>query len=323
MRARAGWWGAIAGGILFPVVVRDPYLLQIGVMILLNVILASSLNLVMMTGQIPISHAAFMGLGAYASALVVTRAGISFWVALPLAGIIAAGIGALLGLATLKARGIYFAMATFAFGEVVRMVFIGWVSVFGGANGITNVPAPAPIALPWGGGMDFTSKRGFYWLTLAVTLAVVWCSGRLVRSRVGSLLRSLHDSESLAESVGVRSMRLKCAVFALACGASGLAGSLYAHHFRYISPQSFTFVESVQVIVFVVVGGGGTVAGPILGAAFLTVLPELLRSAVEYQRLIFAVVLIGTLLFCPRGIVGLLEPLRTWRAGRRQAASHA
>jgi branched-chain amino acid transport system permease protein len=292
---------------LLPIFIKDPYFLHIIIMTMLNMILALSLNLLMITGQVSIAHAAFMGIGAYSSTLLVMRAGFSFWLALPLSGVFASLISVLIGSFTLKMKGIYFAMATFAFGEIIRMVFIGWVELFGGANGITNIPPPEPISIPGLGIIEFYSKSSYFYLVALVLLATIFIMVRLERSKIGRILKVIQERDLLAECIGLDIMKFKIFSFALSSFLAGVAGGLYAHLFRYIGPQSFTFWESVQFIVFVVVGGVGTVLGPICGAAFLTVLPEALRFTVEYQTLIYGVVLVLVLLFMPEGILGMMR----------------
>jgi branched-chain amino acid transport system permease protein len=290
-----------------PLFVRDPYRLHILIITMLHIILALGLNFVMNTAQVPLCQSAFMGIGAYTSTLLVMRLGFSFWFSLPLAGMFTTILAIMIGLPTLRIKGIYFAMATFAFGEIVRLIFIGWVGLFGGANGISSIPPPNSINIPYIWKIEFQDKVPYYYLTLIFLLFCFNVISRLTRSRIGRAFTAIHESDILAESTGIDTMRYKVFAFALNSFFAGIVGGIYAHYFHFIGPQDFTFWQSVEYIVFVIVGGQGTIGGPILGSIFLTFLPEFLRIAVEFQVVIYGMALILVILFLPRGIIDILD----------------
>jgi branched-chain amino acid transport system permease protein len=285
---------------------KDPYRIHIAIVTMLHIILALGLSFVMNTAQVPLCQAAFVGIGAYTSTLLVMRLNFSFWLSLPTAGVLTAILGILVGLPTLRIKGIYFAMATFAFGEIIRLLFIGWVGLFGGANGISSIPSPNPIEIPGLLTLEFQTKIPYYYLTLIVMFLCLVVFYRLNHSRIGRACTGIRESDILAQCTGIDIMRYKIFAFALNSFFAGIVGSIYAHYFHFIGPQDFTFWQSVEYIVFVIVGGRGTFGGPIIGSIFLTFLPEFLRIAVEFQVVIYGLALILVILFMPKGIMGLL-----------------
>jgi branched-chain amino acid transport system permease protein len=291
---------------IIPLIVRDQYYQHLIILTGLSIITTLSLNLILTTGQLSIAQAAFMGIGAYSSSLLVTKTGISFWLALPISGAIAGAAGVLIGLPTLKMRGVYFAIATFAFGELVRMMFTNWVSLFGGVGGILNIPAPNPIPF-FGGGLHFHTKGSFYYLVLFVMLITIYVNYRLLSSRIGMAFHALAEAELLAEQSGIPVMKYKLLAFVIGSFFTGLSGCLYAHYSHYIAPGFFSFWESVHFIIMVVIGGVGTLGGPIIGAVFLTLLPELIRATKEYEMVIYASALIAVILFLPKGLMSMLR----------------
>jgi branched-chain amino acid transport system permease protein len=303
------------GVILFAVIPaafsEQPYVFHIFIATMFNIILALALNLIMRTGQVPLCMAAFMGIGAYSSTLLVMRLHVPFWVSLPTAGVIGALSGILVGLPTLRIKGIHFAMATFGFGEIMRLIFIGWVSLFGGANGISGIPAPDPIQIPYLFTIEFESKISYYYLVLIFLLLSVVFFYRLTYSRIGRACMAIEESELLSECTGINSMNYKIFAFSVASTFSGMVGALYVHYIHFIGPQQFGFWSSVEYIVFVIIGGVGTFAGPIIGATFLTFLPEFARVAELWEVVIYGMALILTILFMPKGIKGFVDDFRS------------
>ena len=289
-----------------PLITKDPYHLHILITTMFHIILALGLNFVMNTAQIPLCQAAFMGIGAYASTLLVMRLHFSFWLSLPMAGILATLLGVIVGLPTLRIKGIYFAMATFAFGEIIRLLFVGWTGLFGGANGITAIPPPNPIPLPFLGQIEFENKVSYYYFTLVVLTLCLIVIYRITHSRVGRACTAIREADLLAQCTGIDIMGFKVFAFALNSFFAGIVGAMYAHYFHFIGPQDFTFWQSVEYLVFIVMGGSGTLGGPIIGSIFLTFLPEFLRMAVEFQVVLYGLALILVLLFMPQGIMGLI-----------------
>jgi branched-chain amino acid transport system permease protein len=296
-RTRWVWLAALAAGLLvWPLFVTEVFFTYIATLVLLYTIGASSLHLVLRIGHLSLGHAAFMGLGGYTSALLSTRLGWPFVPAFVASGLVAAAVALVVGPIVLRLRGVYFVLITFTFGEVVRLVFNDWQSLTGGADGIFRIPPPHPL---------LADKRAYYYFALVMATLCVGFVARLLASQTGRYVDAIREGERLAESSGVPILRFKVMIFAIACGLVGLQGSLLAHYIHFIAPGSFTFNESLNLLVMNVIGGMGNLAGPLIGAAFLTALPELLRGWVELQRVLYGTVLILVMLFVPGGLAEL------------------
>jgi branched-chain amino acid transport system permease protein len=297
--SRRRWlWLGILGVLLvvWPVFVHEVFFIYIGTLVLLYSIGAASLHLVLRIGHLSLCHAAFMGLGGYTSALLTTRLGWPFVPAFLLSGLVPAAVALIVGPIVLRLRGVYFVLITFTFGEIVRLVFNEWRPLTGGADGIFRIPPPFPF---------LADKRAYYYFSLVMAALCVGAVARLLVSQTGRYVDSMRESERLAQSSGVPVLKFKVMVFTIACGLVGLQGSLLAHFIHYISPGAYSFDTSLNLLVMNVIGGMGSLTGPLVGAAFLTALPELLRGWVELQRVIYGIVLILVMLFVPGGLVEL------------------
>ena len=283
-----------------PLWLPSPYHVHILIMAGIFAILALSLNLLLgYTGQLSLGHAAFFGIGAYTSALLALRLDWPFVAGFVAAIALAALSGYAIGRLALKLRGAYFVLVTISFAGVISLVSVNWMELTNGPLGLPGVPPPE-IA-----GLSLRTKTGAWYLVLAVTgLAWLLCR-RLVGSRIGRALVALRENEALAESVGVDGTHYLVLATVISAGMAGAAGSLYAHYTRFVSPEVFFFGYTVTMVIMVVAGGKGTLAGPLVGALVFTVLPEVLREATswQWQMLVYGVLLILTLVFLPRGIV--------------------
>ncbi len=308
MTSRLALAALLAALALVPLGISDQYVLHIMVMICLNVMMAVSMWLLGITGLISFGQAGFMFIGAMTTTLLVKLGHWPFWVSLPF-GAIAAGLVSIpVGRLSLRVKGVYFFLVTLAFGEVVRGVFAYFQDPFGGWYGIRDIPPPEPAKL-----FDTLHKLPFYYLGLVLTLITCLVVYRASRAWFGMILWSIREGDLLASSVGVNVPGFKLAAFVVAAFFAGLAGSFYAHYFAYISPLVFTFQYSVSILVFIVVGGFNSFAGPIVGAVVLTLIPELFRVTGKYQMLIFGLILVGSMLTMPDGIMGAVQ---RWRARR-------
>lgn len=308
--------GGLAAAIL-PFVVTNGYLFHLLVMAVIWSILATSLNLVLgYTGLLSLAHGAFFGLGAYASALLVTKLEWNFWATIPPAMAVAALFGALLGLLTLRLSGHYFAVSTLSFGIVVSLVLEKWDDLTEGPRGISSIPAPTPIDLFGWIELDFESTTAKYYLAvaaLALCLAFTW---RLVHSPVGRALEAIQQNELLAACLGVDLVRYKLLVFSISAAMAGLAGVLYGVTITYINPIDAGLWNGFYAVMYIVIGGMGTLIGPVVGTLFLVTLPEVLRAFQDYRLLLLGILLILTMTFLPQGIVGGLGTLRRRWTGR-------
>lgn len=300
------WLVALAWPLLAP----NAYVLSLGVYFFINLILVSSLNVIMgWTGQVSLAHAAFYGLGAYVSGVLNVRWGISPWLGTLAAMVGVAGVAALIGLATLRLRGPYLSMGTLGFSGILSVMFVEFVGLTGGPNGLAGV---APYALF---GWELDRPLRFYPLAWVVGGVVMWLLLNLYLSAPGRALRAVAGSELGANALGVDTFRLKVAAFALSAGLAGLAGALYVHFNLFASPETFGFFASVLLVVMVALGGTGHYWGPLYGAAILTVVPELLRRFQDVELLVFGACMVLVLLFFPGGIAGLVHG-RTVRGTR-------
>ena len=270
--------------------------------------------LVGFTGQISLGHAAFLAIGAYTEALLQAR-GVPFLVSLPVAALLSAGFGWVLGLPALRLKGIYLAIATLAFNVIVEEVTARWESLTGGNSGLHL----KPIELF---GVALDGDASFYYLCLALAVLSVLAMLNLLRSPTGRAFVAIRDSEISASCMGVNLATYKTLSFALSAGLTGIAGALYAHKVAFISPEQFTLLQSIELVTIVILGGVGFVHGAVLGAAFLIVLPQLISLAKDYlpsnvagsglQAVAFGLVLIVFIIFEPLGLYGRWLKVRTW-----------
>lgn len=286
---------------VIPYLINERFSYHIAILVCFAAIGACSLHLIIRTGHVSLCHSAFIGVGAYVSANIVVTFGLPFVGGL-IGGTLAAAVLALLiGPIILRLTGKYFVLITFLLGEILRMVFVDWQAATGGANGFSDIPAPAPI---------FVDPKMFYLLALAAAALSVGICARILSSEIGRFVNAIRESEQLAECVGVPVIRTKIMIFVIACAFAGFAGALTAHYARYISPPNFGPLESLNLVIMNVIGGMNTLVGPMIGAFFLVLVPELLRGYVQLQHIIFGIVLIVVMAFMPGGIAGIVDTLR-------------
>ncbi|MCX7780322.1 MAG: branched-chain amino acid ABC transporter permease [Negativicutes bacterium] len=302
--------------LVFPLLGVKSYYLHVAILGLLHAILALGLNLIAgYTGQLSLAQAAFFGIGSYVSALLMLNVKMSFWLAAPIGACAAALVGILFGLPTLRLKGPYFVISTLGFGEIIRLVFLNWESVTRGPNGLTGIPAPDDVALGFVT-LTFDTKTGAYYLVLVTLLAVLALYYNLVYSRIGRALRAIHSDQIAAEVMGINLTFYKVFAFALSAFLSGLAGALYAGYIRFISPDTFTIGEAVNILIMMVLGGMGTIAGPIIGAVSITYLLETMRVFADYRLIIYGLLMFFIILYMPQGLVGVLAMAKDFLAAR-------
>ncbi|HHV79565.1 MAG TPA: branched-chain amino acid ABC transporter permease [Firmicutes bacterium] len=275
---------------VLPAVVKDPYVIHMLFMVTMFSILAVSLNIAVgYTGLSNLSHATFFGIGAYVAALLSIKTGASFLITLLAGGLVALGFGLLLGLPTLRLKGFYLALVTIGFGQIIRLTELNWISLTNGPMGIPGIPT-ARLA-----GYEFTPVA-FNYYALVILLLEIEAVRRISDSRIGRALMAIKNDEIVANALGVNITYYKVLAFALSSLFAGMAGSIYAHYVTFVSPDSFTMADSVSILCMVILGGSGTLLGPVIGAVALVVIPELLRFASLY-RMIFvgAAMVIGIL----------------------------
>ena len=289
-----------------PLSINEPYVLHILCLIGINIIFACSLNTILNIGELNLAHAAFMGIGAYTSTLLAMKLSVTFWLAMPLAMIASAVISLPIGFLTLRFKGAYFLLFTFLFAELVRMLLSNfWIGVFGGIPGLTKIPRPS-LNISGLIQVDFSSNTHFYYLILILVVITVLIIRRVDMSRLGMVFKAISQSDTLSESVGISSMKFKILGCAIGCFFAGLAGSLYAHFVGIITPTDFSIHAVLAPIAYVVVGGMGSIFGPVIGTSFLMILSHFfLRQLGLYELLLYGVVIVLIIRFMPEGLISL------------------
>jgi len=291
--------------LLLPLLVTNSYFIHIFISIGLYIILSLSLNLVTgFTGQLALGHAAFYGIGAYTSALLLLRFNVSYWLALVLSAVITGIFGFLLGLPALRLKGDYLGIVTLGFGEIVRLVFVNWYSLTRGPLGLPGIPAPKI------GPYIFDSRIPFYYLIFGLAAFTVFFMHRLVNSGVGMAMITVKEDEIAAESIGIYPIKYKLLAFSLGAAFAGIAGSFYASYISFISPDTFLYMDSVTILAMVVLGGLGSIPGSIIGATVLVIVPELLRFMTNYRMLLYGALMVFMMIYRPQGFWGANKRVR-------------
>lgn len=285
-------------GLAFPYIIKDQYVVRIINMTYIYIILSMSLNLITgVTGQFHLGHAAFYGVGAYTAAILAVKLHVPFLLSFIAGGVGAAFIGFLIGLPTIRLRDIYLTVTTLGFGEIVRLILLNWVSLTRGPMGIPGIPYPYFF------GFTIKSQMGFYYLifiTLAISVIILF---RLTYSHYGNTLRAIRENEIAAKTLGINATFYKVTAFIVGAFFAGIAGSLFTYFSAYISPDSFTFGESINILAMVVIGGIGSMPGAILGAIILAIAPEGFRFLAEYRMVVVGLLMLVVILWRNSGII--------------------
>jgi branched-chain amino acid transport system permease protein len=310
------------------------YLIDLGTTVLIYVMLGWGLNVVVgLAGLLDLGYVAFYAVGAYTFALLGRDLGFTFWEALPFSGLVAASFGIILGFPVLRLRGDYLAIVTLGFGEIIRIVLLNWASVSGGPNGI-SIPRPSFFGLPLVRsapegvttfhqffGLEFSPDHRvifLYFVVLAMALVTNLFTLRIRKLPVGRAWEALREDEVACRALGINPTTVKLSAFAIGAMFGGFAGCFFATRQGFISPESFTFIESATILAIVVLGGMGSQMGVVLAAILLVSLPEFGRAFAEFRMLIFGAAMVGVMIWRPRGLISHREP--TLRLGRRPAS---
>jgi branched-chain amino acid transport system permease protein len=313
-------------GVLFIFLVALPwvanaYILYVANLIGIAIIGAVGLNLLTgFTGQISLGHAAFVGVGGYATAILVTRLDFPFWVALPAAGVISAAAGMVIGIPSLRVKGLYLCIATLAAQFIFEYLFVHWESMTRGIRGI-NIPPPRI------GDLVFDTERSFYYVTLFIVIIAIAFARNLIRTKWGRAFIAIRDRDLAAEIIGINLFRYKLASFAISSFYAGIAGGLWVGFIKVVTPEHFPFSLSIQYLAMVIVGGLGSVLGSIFGAIFMTLVPELLnvmtsvakdffpalgQHFIPMKDVIFGVLIVGFLIFEPHGLAEIWHRVKNF-----------
>jgi len=308
--------------LLVPVIFyHQRYILDLAILVLTYVMLGWGLNVVVgLAGLLDLGYVAFYAVGAYSYALFATTFGLSFWICLPIAGILASLWGVMLGFPVLRLRGDYLAIVTLAFGEIIRLVIVNWQSLTGGPNGISSIPRPTLFGIPLlpgpnglaaklGIAFDPTHRLVFlFYIILGMALLTNWVTIRLRRLPIGRAWEALREDEVACRALGINTTTTKLTAFATGALFGGFAGAFFATRQGFISPESFTFQESALVLAIVVLGGMGSQLGVALAALAMIGGFELFRGLEQYRMLVFGIAMVLLMIWRPRGLIGHRAP---------------
>ncbi|ANC92774.1 branched-chain amino acid ABC transporter permease [Azospirillum humicireducens] len=333
---------AVAFAAVLPLTpLADRMILDIGILLLTYIMLGWGLNIVVgLAGLLDLGYVAFYAVGAYSYALLAHYFGLSFWVCLPLAGVLAAISGVLLGFPVLRLRGDYFAIVTLGFGEIIRIILVNWYQFTGGPNGISGIPRPSFFGIadfsrsPAEGmaafhemfGLEFSPLHRIiflYYLILALALVVNLFTLRVRKLPLGRAWEALREDDIACASLGINRTNMKLAAFAIAAMFGGFAGSFFATRQGFISPESFTFIESAIILAIVVLGGMGSQIGVVVATLLVIGLPEAFRELADYRMLAFGAGMVVIMLWRPRGLLAHRDPTILLHGGRNPAATGA
>ncbi len=282
------------------------YLIHLTILFAIYAILGISLNLVVgYTGLLSITQAAFYGIGAFTTAILLTQAGVNFFLSIILGIIIAAAISFFIGIVLSKFSGDYYALGSFGFNVIVFSIFLNWRSLTRGALGIAGIPKPEIF------GIHFSSNSMFLIIALIFLIIVYIVARFIVRSSFGRVLKAIREDEKVIQVFGYNTLYYKLAIFVISAGMAAIAGSLFASYITYVDPSTFTLMESVFILAIIILGGLANLQGSILGALFLVLLPEILRFvglpldiAAQMRQVIYGVIIILLMLYRPKGLLG-------------------
>lgn len=311
---------AVLGALALPHAMPAPYYIHLLNLALIWIVLAQGQNLTQgFVGYVSIAQAGFMGIGAYASTLLTVNLGFSVWATLVLAPLFTGAMALLAGYPSLRVKGHYFSIVTLAYNMVIFIVLMTFSALTGGEAGIPNVPRPSELNL-FGHvfGFEGRSNLNYYALSLlAAAFATGFCA-LVLHSRAGRVMLAIRQNEDLAEAMGVVTSRYKLFAFVASASLAGLAGTLYAHYIGFLNPEPFGVDQSLNIILAVILGGSGTLTGPIVGAVTVTFLPEILRFADSFRLITYGLILVVATIFLPKGLVPLVlgwwqrfRPIRT------------
>ncbi|MSP48776.1 MAG: high-affinity branched-chain amino acid ABC transporter permease LivM [Alphaproteobacteria bacterium] len=322
------WFGPVlvVFAVLFPFLpMTSRYILDLGILVLTYVMLGWGLNVVVgLAGLLDLGYVAFYAVGAYSYAIIAQTFGWSFWVCLPLAGLFAAFFGVILGFPVLRLRGDYLAIVTLGFGEIIRIILLNWSSFSGGPNGISGVPRPSFLGFPFTAnppegtrafhqlfGLDFAPEHRIvflYYLILALALVTNIFTLRIRKLPIGRAWEALREDEVACRALGINPTNTKLTAFAIGAMFAGFAGAFFATRQGFISPESFSFLESAVILAIVVLDGMGSQIGVVLAAVLLIGIPEFFRELAQFRMLAFGAAMVGIMIWRPRGLLAHRDP---------------
>lgn len=309
--AKTGWSALLLLGLAFPFMAGNDYHLTVMSTAYIYAIATVGLNLITgYTGQFNLAHSGFMAVGAYTVGILTVDYQVSFWLAFALSGVVAAAIGFFVGLVSQRLKTHFFSIFTMCVGYIMFLLIEKWDSLTHGAGGIVGIPAPESFA-----GLDFSEPRTQYYLVLFFLTASMWIMHRIVTSLLGRTFMAIRNGDDLAQALGINLMRNKLLAFMLSVFFAGLAGGLYAGYVRFLGPDLARVEQTFDMTMYMLVGGIGTLLGPLLGAIGMPWLTQQLQFLQDYRFVVFGPLLVVLVIFMPHGIVG------TWMAWRKRKAA--
>jgi branched-chain amino acid transport system permease protein len=303
----------LLAAIAFPLVAANDYYIYVLSLAYIFAIAATGLNLILgYTGQLNLAHAGFMAIGAYTVGILTVDYGVPYWIAFALAGVVAAALGFVAGIVSLRLKSHFFAIFTLCVGFIIYLVIEKSDGLTHGTVGIIGIPAPSGL-----GPIAFDTTRSQYYLVLTFLVGSLWLMSRIVNSLLGRAFMAVRNSEELAETLGIDLMRTKVLAFVLSTLYAGVAGALYAGFVRFLGPALALESHTFDMIAYILVGGIGTLFGPLLGAILLTLVTQSLQFLQDYRMIVFGPLLILLVMFLPQGIIGFVRQRRARRAAER------
>jgi branched-chain amino acid transport system permease protein len=301
---------------LLPQIVGNDYWIHVLVLIVIMILAAASMRAINRTGEMSLGTAGFMLLGAYSSALLAKKLGLSFWLVLPVGGLFAAFVALAVGYPFFRVKGVYFSISTLLLATVFQYVTGYLKNLTGGWDGVRFIPSPDPISIA-GMTLKFDTDMSYYYLAVIIVGLCLYVLYRMEHSRIGLVWGAIKEADYLAQATGVNIMAHKIFVFVVACFFTGIAGGLYAFYQQAISPATnpgnlFSIFTSIYCVLYMVVGGEASFFGPIIGTALFMLIPEFSRPLQMYRPLVYGTVLILIVFFMPKGLIGLGGYLRLW-----------
>ncbi|MDR1968643.1 MAG: branched-chain amino acid ABC transporter permease [Burkholderiaceae bacterium] len=321
VRESVGWAALAALALVFPLLARiwpgfvNNYLISVMAQAFIYMIATQGLNLITgYTGQFNLAHGAFMAVGAYTVGILTVDHGVPYWIAFALAGVVTAALGFFVGALSLRLKGHYFSIFTLCIGSIMYLLIEKWESLTHGVVGIRDIPAPAGFGL-----VQFDTPQAQYYLALAFLALGTWVMARIVRSLLGRSFVAVRNGDLLAEALGINLMRTKTLSFVLSVTYAGIAGALYAGQVRFLGPDLASEVYTFDMVMYALVGGLGTLLGPLVGTLLVTGITQSLQFLQDYRMVVFGPLLIALLIFLPDGIVGSWLKRQARRADAAQS----
>jgi branched-chain amino acid transport system permease protein len=316
------WLLLVVAFFLVPFLIHsNPYYLSVFTLCMINVLMTTSLRTIAITGQMCVGIMAFMGTGAYTSALLMMKLGLPIWVTLPMSGLTAMVLASIIAYPSVRVTGMYFGMITLFFNQVVLLVLNQWSSLTGGSTGLLNIPSVGHLAF-LGLNVDFGRQLPYAYFVLVIVAICAFFLYRIDHSHLGTTFATIEQDESAARNVGINVTWVKVYAFCTGCFFAGVSGCLYTHYLRVINPDVFGLFPSIYIMIYMVAGGRKTFIGPIIGAIILTLIPQIFSSLTKYQPFLYVGALYIVLYLMPGGIADLPNIIRAqfYKLRERRAA---